>query len=180
MKFFLAKNYISNIGLIQIIRDENYNIIKISINQNENEPKEWLKKSFYSANYSIITTEKDPFFEELGKYISGKITEIKENYLLHTNSEFIYQTLMIVKQIPYGRKMYYSEIAEKLGGRNYSRAVGMALAKNPLPILIPCHRVIPKNNKYPGKYTGGSKVKLMLLNLEKHHHKLRLMQTRDN
>ena len=68
--------------------------------------------------------------------------------------------------IPYGEVRTYKEIAEKIGNKNASRAVGMANHKNPIPIIIPCHRVIGSNNKLVG-YALGLDVKQYLLNLER-------------
>ena len=69
-------------------------------------------------------------------------------------------------EIPYGETAYYSEIAKKAGNEKAARAVGLANNKNPIPIIIPCHRVLGKNGKLVG-YRGGLDMKEMLLDLEK-------------
>lgn len=71
-----------------------------------------------------------------------------------------------LKSIPYGETRSYKEIAEKIGNKNASRAVGGANNKNPIGIIIPCHRVIGANGKLIG-YAGGLELKKELLNLEK-------------
>ena len=68
-------------------------------------------------------------------------------------------------QIPYGETASYSEIAERAGNPKAARAVGLANNKNPIPIIIPCHRVVGKNGKLVG-YRGGLDMKELLLNLE--------------
>lgn len=68
-------------------------------------------------------------------------------------------------QIPFGKTISYQEQAEKLGAAQSSRAVGTANSKNPISILIPCHRVIAKSGKISG-YAGGIENKKKLLALE--------------
>lgn len=67
--------------------------------------------------------------------------------------------------IKYGETCSYGEIAEKIGNPKGARAVGLANNRNPIPIFIPCHRVIGKNGKMVG-YSGGLDIKEKLLNLE--------------
>lgn len=69
------------------------------------------------------------------------------------------------RKIPYGETRSYGWVAEQIGKPNASRAVGQALNKNPLPLYIPCHRVIGKNHKLVG-FGSGLDKKRYLLNLE--------------
>lgn len=71
-------------------------------------------------------------------------------------------------EIPYGETRSYREIAARIGNPKAYRAVGMANNRNPLPILIPCHRVIGADGS-PVGYGGGLDVKIALLGLEKEH-----------
>jgi methylated-DNA-[protein]-cysteine S-methyltransferase len=68
--------------------------------------------------------------------------------------------------IPYGETISYSELAGRIGNPKASRAVGLANGSNPIPIVIPCHRVIGSNGKLTG-YGGGLPIKEKLLALEK-------------
>jgi methylated-DNA-[protein]-cysteine S-methyltransferase len=68
--------------------------------------------------------------------------------------------------IPYGATISYGELAKRTGNPNASRAVGLANGSNPIPIIIPCHRVIGSNGKLTG-YGGGLPIKEKLLALEK-------------
>jgi len=70
-----------------------------------------------------------------------------------------------LRQIPYGQTLSYGELARRIGSPAASRAVGGACGKNPLPILIPCHRVIGQSGKLTG-FGGGLEAKLRLLELE--------------
>lgn len=70
-----------------------------------------------------------------------------------------------IEKIPYGQTKTYSDIAQLIGKPTAVRAVGRAVGKNPVWILIPCHRVVGKANRLGG-YAGGMEMKQMLLHLE--------------
>jgi methylated-DNA-[protein]-cysteine S-methyltransferase len=69
-------------------------------------------------------------------------------------------------EIPYGQTISYGELARRIGSPKASRAVGLANGSNPIPIVIPCHRVIGSNGKLTG-YGGGLPIKEKLLALER-------------
>jgi len=69
-------------------------------------------------------------------------------------------------KIPYGETISYGQLAQRIGNPNASRAVGLANGSNPIPIIIPCHRVIGSNGKLTG-YGGGLPIKEKLLALER-------------
>jgi methylated-DNA-[protein]-cysteine S-methyltransferase len=73
---------------------------------------------------------------------------------------------MVLRSIPYGRTMSYGEQATKLGDPNKARAVGAANGKNPLSIVVPCHRVIGSGGHLTG-FAGGLEVKSWLLDHER-------------
>jgi methylated-DNA-[protein]-cysteine S-methyltransferase len=68
-------------------------------------------------------------------------------------------------EIPYGQTVSYSELARRIGRPAATRAVGAANGKNPLPIVVPCHRVIGANGSLTG-FGGGISIKRRLLDLE--------------
>lgn len=70
-----------------------------------------------------------------------------------------------LKDIPYGETVSYKEIASKIGNPKATRAVGLANGRNPIPLIVPCHRVIGSDGKLVG-YDGGLERKVHLLNLE--------------
>jgi methylated-DNA-[protein]-cysteine S-methyltransferase len=70
-----------------------------------------------------------------------------------------------LRRIPYGETISYGELARRLGKPGASRAVGAANGRNPLPIVVPCHRVIGSNGRLTGYY-GGTHLKQFLLDLE--------------
>lgn len=101
---------------------------------------------------------------ELLQYLSGK-SHIFTVPVRIQGSDFQQLVLQAIQDIPYGQTRTYSAIAKTIGHPNASRAVGTALAKNPVPIILPCHRVIPASGGV-GSYKGGTKIKKWLLNLE--------------
>jgi methylated-DNA-[protein]-cysteine S-methyltransferase len=74
-------------------------------------------------------------------------------------------------KIEYGECISYQTLAERVRNKNYARAVGMANNKNPIPIIIPCHRVIGKNGDLVG-YGGGIDIKIKLLEVENYKRKI--------
>ncbi len=83
---------------------------------------------------------------------------------LSTLTEFQREVLDVVASIPWGETMTYGQVAERLGRHGAARAVGRALAANPVPLIIPCHRVVAVNGI--GGYGPGTNLKKMLLDLE--------------
>ena len=92
---------------------------------------------------------------------TNKIFDIQFKILPTSFRSKVYQEM---QKISYGKSVTYSELAEKIGNPKAFRAVGTACGKNPLPIIIPCHRVKAKSGL--GGFTGGLEIKRFLLNLE--------------
>ncbi len=102
--------------------------------------------------------------EELKNYLEGK--EYSFNFPLDIDgTQFQLKVWDELKRIPTGETRSYKDIALNIGGSNYSRAVGMANNKNPLPIIIPCHRVVGSNGDLVG-YALGLELKQNLLKIE--------------
>jgi len=103
---------------------------------------------------------------QLKEYFAGK----RKTFTLKLKPEgtdFQNSVWQMLYSIPYGKTVSYKELAEKIGTPKACRAVGMANNKNPIPIIIPCHRVIGANGNLTG-YAGGIETKRFLLELEKH------------
>lgn len=82
--------------------------------------------------------------------------------------EFNRQVYAIVREIPPGRTLTYGDIAKQLGDAQLSRAVGQAMGQNPVPIVVPCHRVVAAGGKSGGfSAPGGSRTKLKMLAIER-------------
>lgn len=103
--------------------------------------------------------------QELQEYLTGK-RKIFDLPLAPQGTEFQQKVWKALQEIPYGKTCSYKYIAENIGNIKACRAVGMANNKNPIPIFIPCHRVIGSNGNLVG-YAGGLDIKEKLLEIEK-------------
>ncbi len=109
-----------------------------------------------------------PFAEvkaQLRAYFEGRLTEF-DLPLAPQGTEFQLRVWQELRGIPYGETVSYAELARRIGRPKASRAVGHANARNPISIIVPCHRVIGADNSLTG-YAGGLERKRMLLEMEK-------------
>jgi O-6-methylguanine DNA methyltransferase len=108
----------------------------------------------------------DDLSEQIGRYLDGEAIELPINYLdSNCCSEFQWQVLMVDRTIPRGCVCSYSQVAAMIGKPKAARAVGNALARNPFPIIIPCHRAVRSNGDLGG-FGGGLPMKRELLEME--------------
>lgn len=103
--------------------------------------------------------------EQLAAYFAGELTEFDVQLEL-IGTEFQRKVWKALLTIPYGETRSYGEIAEQIGSLGASRAVGLANGRNPIGIIVPCHRVIGSSGGLTG-YGGGIERKRALLALEK-------------
>lgn len=104
---------------------------------------------------------------QLAEYFAGQRTQF--NLPLDAKgSVFQMKAWRELRNIPYGETISYGEQARRVGDAKKARAVGMANGRNPLSIIVPCHRVIGASGELTG-FGGGLKVKKYLLDLEKKH-----------
>lgn len=142
--------YRSPIGLLEIIATEN---------------------AIKSIDFCETSGDENPCpvirecIRQLEEYFSGKRREFLLN-LSPEGTEFRKNVWDALRKIPYGETCSYQQIAEAIGNPQACRAVGDANRKNPIPIIIPCHRVIGKNGKLVG-YSSGLWRKEWLLRHEK-------------
>jgi methylated-DNA-[protein]-cysteine S-methyltransferase len=101
---------------------------------------------------------------ELKEYFTGKRTSFSVD-LDPIGTQFQTKVWRALSEIPFGETRSYGEIAKRIGNANASRAVGAANGKNPISIIVPCHRVIGASGKLTG-FAGGLKTKAQLLALE--------------
>lgn len=106
-------------------------------------------------------------FAQLDAYFAGKLRCFDVPFEPE-GTPFMHSVWRAVCAIPYGATASYKEIAAATGNVKAVRAVGLANNRNPIPLLIPCHRVIGSNGKLVG-YGGGLEMKRRLLDLERLH-----------
>ncbi|CAM3154616.1 methylated-DNA--[protein]-cysteine S-methyltransferase [Sporolactobacillus spathodeae] len=117
-------------------------------------PDSWLRDD---AAFTAID-------QQIDDYLAGKRHSFDCPILL-IGTEFQKKVWRALETIPYGETRTYSDIAAQIGKPGASRAVGGANNKNPLPLIIPCHRVIGKDGTLTG-YGGGLEIKQALLEIE--------------
>ena len=151
-------HYDTKIGKIGI--EENGSAItKIYFINNDDEQAEIL-----GENETALLKEA---IKQLNEYFDGKRSSFDLKLQLQ-GTEFQKKVWNALIEIPFGETRSYGEIAKIIGNEKASRAVGMANNKNPIPIIVPCHRVIGANGKLVG-YAGGVDIKEKLLNIEKNN-----------
>ena len=101
---------------------------------------------------------------EIKLYLEGKLKEFHTRLDLSYGTSFQISVWRELLNIPFGKVKTYSEIANKIGKPGAARAVGNAVGANPIPIIIPCHRVVATSGL--GGYSGGIEIKKRLLQTE--------------
>ncbi len=150
MKFYDLITVNSNLTYYYIYNDE----LKI------------VRASFSKKIVEGLKREENPHFNEIFKTYFFKRKPLSEiEYILpDTLTDFEKSVLEETKKIKFGKTATYKEIAERIKRPKACRAVGNALGKNPLPVIIPCHRIVSSTG--PGGFTGGIWIKKFLLKLE--------------
>ncbi len=122
--------------------------------------RDWWSRLKRSDDHPVYARTAD----QLTEYFAGTRQSFDLPVVLN-GTEFQNSVWNLLREIPYGQTLSYEEQARRLGGKEKVRAVGRANGMNPIPILIPCHRVIGKNGSLTG-FGGGLDVKAFLLDLE--------------
>jgi len=118
-----------------------------------------MEKVDFTKDDAVITWVK----QLIGEYFAGRDIDIPQ--VIFTGTTFQNQVWQELLQIGYGEVCSYKDIAERIGNPKAVRAVGQAVNRNPISILVPCHRIIGSNGHLTG-YNGGIDKKTYLLNLE--------------
>ncbi len=148
--------YNSPVGKLLLAGDQDA-LQRIQFEYSINPAKSWIenKSAFNKA------------IDQLDQYFKG----VRTTFDLPLNPQgtlFQKSVWSQLEKIPFGQTKYYGQIAQEIGNPKASRAIGMANNKNPIPIIIPCHRVIGKNGSLTG-FAGGLTIKQQLLDLEFKH-----------
>jgi methylated-DNA-[protein]-cysteine S-methyltransferase len=126
--------------------------------------------SQYKGNLKESRTAYARAVKEIKSYLRGHVTEFTFPFSIIMADGFRKNALEILAHVPYGKTISYQQLAAKAGSPQAHRAAGSACAHNPLPIVIPCHRVL-KSDGTLGGFGGGLLVKRRLLDIEKSTYK---------
>lgn len=119
-----------------------------------------------SDSFSFINKESKDIENKIDRYLDGKIKSLDFKVEFLAGTQFQKKVWNTTISIPYGKTVSYSKLTALAGYRKAWRAVGSALKKNPVMLIVPCHRII-RSDGSPGEFGGGKKVKKFLLSLEK-------------
>ena len=125
--------------------------------------KDQTKQSPAAENASVEVVHEAQ--RQLLEFLESRRQELNFGLDLSSGTPFQRHVWRTILRIPYGRVRSYRWVAERVGGAQYARAVGHALGANPVPIVVPCHRVVTSDGSLGG-FTGGLPVKRKLLQLE--------------
>lgn len=154
----------SSLGVICIASTEK-GVCKIALPEESQEDFfRWLRAHFGQQNVIADKGRNEAVLAELENYLAGELREFQSPLDLR-GTEFQKGVWKEVKAIPYGTTCSYRDITERIGHPRAYRAVGAANRANPIPIIVPCHRVIGRDGSLRG-YGGGLAMKERLLRLE--------------
>ena len=140
-----------------------------SISTSSGSLKDYIKKIYTSGKnfHNVSINEKKlPILErKLSDYIDGRLKEIGLEPIFLVGSEFEKKVWKEASKIPFGKTSSYRKIAEICGRPRAYRAVGNAMGKNPVLLLVPCHRIL-KSDGSLGGFSAGLNLKRRLLSLE--------------
>lgn len=122
--------------------------------------KNWVIK----IDEKLVKISKEKLRKDLKRYFNGNKVRFDYKMDFSNFTKFQKEVLQQMKKIPYGKIITYSKLSEKAGYSKAWRATGNVCKLNPVPIVIPCHRVVSKNGL--GGYSSGLDLKRYLLNLE--------------
>lgn len=119
----------------------------------------------------VLTAFEYNVYNQLMEYFSGKRRSFDFPIDISCGTYFQQKVWAELYRIPYGCTKSYGEIASLIGKPGVARAVGLACNRNPLLLVIPCHRVVGKNNNLVG-FAGGLEIKRYLLDMENENKKI--------
>ncbi|WP_280506976.1 methylated-DNA--[protein]-cysteine S-methyltransferase [Allofrancisella guangzhouensis] len=162
-KFYVQK-ISTPLGSMLAIADDNYLYWLSFINDLKQDSFEDIPKYYHEKILFQTNTILDNLKKELEAYFKSQLKSFNIPLKL-VGTDFQKQAWQELLKIPYGKTISYLEQAQNIGKAKAYRAVANANGKNPISIIVPCHRVINANGKLGG-YTGGINKKIFLLNCE--------------
>lgn len=154
----------SKIGLIYVASTEK-GVCKISVpRQTKRDFLRWLRENFDESEVVDNKSRNKETIDQLTRYFNGKLAKFTVSVDM-IGTPFQARVWKDLLRIPYGTTITYKQLAKRIGTSRGFQAVGRANAANPVPIIVPCHRVIGTDGSLVG-YSSGIKTKEFLLKLE--------------
>ena len=154
-----------SVGVIWTARNDNPRIVRIFLSK-PGLPAEDQVSAFYPKSPAFSCAEIDDIAIEINRLLEGDKVEFSLDIAdLSLCTEFQKLVLLTEHRIPRGSISTYQLIATYLNKKNGARAVGNALANNPFPLIVPCHRAV-RSDRHLGGYQGGIEMKRALLEKE--------------
>ncbi len=138
-------------------------VVRVSMRQSEQAFAEALLRDGYKPVRDPSAVA--PVLSQIDEYLRGERRSFDVEVDFSRLTPFTRSVLEETRRVPAGSVVSYAEIARRVGKPRAYRAVGNALASNPAPVVVPCHRVVSTGGRMGG-YTGGLDIKLHLLALE--------------
>lgn len=163
MKKLYIHKFRTSIGWIRVASTEK-GLALVSFGRNSKAQFESAIEKDYKDYYVATGGGENKKAEgQIEAYLAGRLKKFRLKLDMR-GTPFQKKALRKVASIPYGKVLTYGQVAAAIGNPKASRAVGMANARNRLPIVIPCHRVVASNG--PGGFGGEIELKKRLLNIE--------------
>jgi len=154
----------SKIGLIYVASTDK-GVCKVSVpRQTKRDFFRWLRENFDDIEVVDNKSRNKEVIEQLTRYFNGKLAKFTLSVDMK-GTPFQVRVWKDLTKIPYGTTISYKQLAKRLGTSRGFQAVGRANAANPVPIIVPCHRVLGADGSLVG-YSSGIKTKEFLLKLE--------------
>lgn len=160
-----VQNWLSPVGQILLVSTEDALLMCDWIAgakhiRGVNRLKRFYPEAWHEADSCVLRQTRS----QIQEYCSGLRREFSIKYIAY-GTRFQGEVWATISTIPYGETISYIDVARKIGRESSVRAVANAIANNPLPLIIPCHRVVGNDGSLSG-YSGGIDVKVKLLTLE--------------
>jgi len=163
--FDLTDSPFGRVGLAWTERDGVFKVLKVFLPTKDAPMADHIRRDFPGSKRQSSETS-ELILEGIRRMLLGRIFEYNLSILsLEACTDFQRRVLLEERKVPRGKVSSYGKIAGRVGQPKGARAVGSALAANPFPLLIPCHRAVRSNGDLGG-FQGGLKMKKALLELE--------------
>jgi methylated-DNA-[protein]-cysteine S-methyltransferase len=150
-------------GWVGILASE-AGLLRVTLPRRSASEAKWLLGD--SISRAALSPHRFPdLMERLQAYYAGHRVDFADRLDLSGATPFQRRVWEATRLIPYGETRSYTWVAERVGKPEAMRAAGQALGRNPLPVIIPCHRVLARNGQLGG-FSGGLEMKQYLLHLE--------------